>query len=364
MMVSKPAGYLPQLDALRAFAVTLVLIYHWFPQDALINKTPNGAIGVTLFFVLSGFLITQILIQNRNQMLAGQTTPSAIYRNFIVRRALRIFPVYYLFLTFVYFVLPDKSDISNSPAYYYLYAYNILLHQTDNWADLLSPFWTLSVEEQFYLVWPFVVLLTPRLQLRRVIIFTIFLGLATRIWWGLTSHSQGILTLTCLDSFGIGALWSYILVEQPEKIPTFRRQLRWATLLALVCFLFILTQPHTSSLRLFQRIILSILSLYLVAQSTIGFGGITGRVLTNPALIYMGKISYGIYVYHMIVSTYLTGLILNKLSRFSPISLHNFWIHLVSSFLLLIILASLSWFLIEKPITNLKRYFTYSKSSL
>lgn len=363
MSLSKPAGHLPQLDALRAFAVTFVVIYHWFPQDALINKTPNGAIGVTLFFVLSGFLITQILIQNRNQILAGKTTQSAVYKNFIVRRALRIFPVYYLFLTFVYFVLPEKSDISRYPAYYYLYGYNILLHQTGNWADLLSPFWTLSVEEQFYLVWPSVVLLTPRSQLRRVIIFTIFLGLATRIWWGLNGNSQGVLTLTCLDSFGIGALWSYIVVEQPEMIPAFRRQLRWATLLALACFLFILAQPHDSFFRIYQRTILSVLSLFFVVHATYGFRGLTGRVLMNPVLIYLGKISYGIYVYHMVVSSYLTGPILNKLSRFSPISLSNFWIHLASSFALLILVASLSWFLIEKPINTLKRYFTYSKST-
>lgn len=363
MSLSKPAGHLPQLDALRAFAVTFVLIFHWFPQDALINTTPNGSIGVTLFFVLSGFLITQILIQNRNQILAGKTTQSAVYKNFIIRRALRIFPVYYLFLTFVYLVLPETSDISTKPAYYYFYAYNILLHNTGNWSDLLSPFWSLSVEEQFYLVWPTVILLTPRSQLRRIIIFTIFLGLGTRIAWALNGNTEGVLTLTCLDAFGIGALWSYIVVEQPETIPVFRKQLRWATLLALACFLFLLTQPYSSFFRIYQRTILSVLSLYIVVHASFGFKGLIGRVLMNPALVYMGKISYGIYVYHMVVSSHLTGFVLNKLSRFSPISLHNPWIHLGTSFVLLMLVASLSWYLIEKPINNFKRYFTYSKSA-
>ncbi|MRS65388.1 acyltransferase family protein [Larkinella terrae] len=354
---------MPQLDALRAFAVTFVLIFHWFPQEALINKLPNGSIGVTLFFVLSGFLITQILIKNRNQILAGKNTQTAVYKNFIVRRALRIFPIYYLFLTVIYFTLPETSDISKFPLYYYLYGYNILLHQTGNWGDLLSPLWSLSVEEQFYLFWPTVILLTPRTQLRSVIIFTIILGLGTRIWWALNGNSQGVMTLTCLDSFGIGALWSYIVEEQPETIPVFRKQLLWATLLALVCFAYLITQPYTSFFRIYQRTILSVLSLYFIVHATLGFRGMAGRILTNPALIFMGKISYGIYLYHMVVSGYITGPVLNKLSRFSPISLQDPWIHRIASFILLILLSSLSWFLIEKPINQLKRYFTYSKSA-
>ncbi|MGA0558489.1 acyltransferase family protein [Larkinella sp. VNQ87] len=354
---------MPQLDALRAFAVTFVLIFHWIPQDTLINQLPNGSIGVTLFFVLSGFLITQILIQNRNQILTGRTTHSEVYKNFIIRRALRIFPIYYLFITFVYRFLPETSDISNHPAYYYLYGYNILLHQTGNWADLLSPLWSLSVEEQFYIVWPSVILLTPRAQLRIVIIFTILLGLGSRLWWAFNGNSQGVLTPTCLDAFGIGALWSYVVVEQPEQIPAFKRQVLWATLLALAGFIFILIQPGTSFFKTFQRTVLAVLSLYFVVHASLGFRGLMGRILMNPALIYMGKISYGLYLYHMIVSGHLTGTVLNKLSRFSPISLHNPWIHLVSSFVLLMIVASLSWFLIEKPINQLKRYFMYSKSA-
>ncbi|MFC5408936.1 acyltransferase family protein [Larkinella bovis] len=363
MSVSKPAGHLPQLDALRAFAVTFVLIFHWFPQDAWINFLPNGSIGVTLFFVLSGFLITRILIQNRNQILAGKTTHSAVYKNFIVRRALRIFPIYYLFITFVYFVLPHTSDIRQFPAYYYLYGYNILLHQTGNWPDLLSPLWSLSVEEQFYIVWPTVILLTPRSQLRNMILFTIIMGLASRILWALDGNREGVLTLTCLDSFGIGALWSYFVVEQPDAIPVFKKQLRWATLLALALFIFMLTQPYTSFFRIYQRTLISVLSLYVIVHASIGFRGIIGRILTHPALLYMGKISYGMYLYHMAVSGYLTGWVLTKASRFSPVSLHTPWIHFVSSFVLLMIVASLSWFFIEKPVNHLKRFFTYSKSA-
>ncbi|WP_128545363.1 acyltransferase family protein [Larkinella soli] len=354
---------MPQLDALRAFAVSFVLIFHWFPQTSLLNILPNGSIGVTLFFVLSGFLITQILIKNRNEVLLGHSSLSEVYKNFIIRRALRIFPIYYLFLLFIYFFLPQTSDLSRYPAYYFLYAYNLLLHQTGNWADMLSPFWTLSAEEQFYLVWPTVVLMTPRPMLRNVIIVTILLGVTSRVLWALNGNFHGVLTPTCLDAFGIGALWSHTVVEQPETMPLFRKRLLWATLLAFVAFLYLVSLPYTSFFKVFQRTLLSVLSLYFVVHASFGFKGPAGRFMTHPALVYMGRISYGIYVYHMVVSSHLTPPVLSFLSRFSPVSLDSPGIHRLISFVLLLLIATLSWYLIEKPFNDLKRYFSYSKSA-
>ena len=122
---------MPQLDALRTFAVGLVVVYHWFPTGTGVNWLPNGTIGVMIFFVISGFLITRILVENRNAIhqsagRAGQSTRGHTYRNFFIRRALRIFPLYYLTITFVLLVLPQVSDIDEYPLYYYAYGYNIL----------------------------------------------------------------------------------------------------------------------------------------------------------------------------------------------------------------------------------------------
>ena len=165
-MAKVPTGHMPQLDSLRTFAVLLVIIYHWFPTGEGINRLPNGTIGVMVFFVISGFLITRILIENRNRIETGQTRLVDTYRNFFIRRALRIFPLYYLAITVVLLAFPNTSDIDDHPLYYYFYGYNILLHKTGNWADILSPFWTLGVEEQLYFVWPWIVLLTPKASFR------------------------------------------------------------------------------------------------------------------------------------------------------------------------------------------------------
>jgi len=121
-MSSKPQhNYLPQLDGIRTIAIGLVLIFHWLPTNHWVNTLPNGTIGVTLFFVLSGFLITDILIKNKTESLGDAVQ---VYKNFMIRRALRIFPIYYLTLA-VGFALPKlhipfTTDLYQHPWYYIL----------------------------------------------------------------------------------------------------------------------------------------------------------------------------------------------------------------------------------------------------
>lgn len=360
----KALKYMPQLDALRTLAVMAVITHHWLPHDSWINQTPNGAIGVTLFFVLSGFLITQILLLSRWQVASGQLTNGEAWRIFLFRRTLRIFPLYFLFITLIYWLLPNESDISRKPAYYFLYAYNLLLHQTNNWADLLSPFWTLAVEEQFYLVWPWVVLFTPTERLKPVIIACIGLGVLSRVYYLSTPHIQNVLTHTCLDAFGLGALWAYLWQEEPHQLAAFRQRLNATALVALVSFIWMLWLPGDHPVRLvFQRLVLSILSLYLVAAASMGVGGTAGRLMENPVVLYLGKISYGLYVYHMVVSSHLAGYLIEQINRFYVLPPFSFGVHVAYSFALLVAIASLSWYIFEKPFNNLKRYFTYANTT-
>ena len=120
-MSSKPQhNYLPQLDGIRTIAIGLVLIFHWLPTNHWVNTLPNGTIGVTLFFVLSGFLITYLL-------LLEQEKGGIIIRKFYIRRILRIWPVYYLYLfislLFVYFIY-NQVDLY-STLFYVFFAANI-----------------------------------------------------------------------------------------------------------------------------------------------------------------------------------------------------------------------------------------------
>ncbi|WP_338875738.1 acyltransferase [Spirosoma sp. SC4-14] len=357
-----PSGHMPQLDSLRTFAVLLVILYHWFPAGEGINRLPNGTIGVMVFFVISGFLITRILLENRNRINAGQTTLGETYRNFFVRRVLRIFPLYYLAITFVWIAFPETSDIDQHPLYYYLYGYNILLNKTGNWADILSPFWTLGVEEQLYLVWPWIVLLTPKSVLKWVIAAMIASGILFRAYGYWQGNPDGVLTPASFDAFGMGALWAWTITDQSELIPTLWKRLSQVSLLALAGFFGLLTLPGDHIVVvLFQRFFISILSLFLIVRASVGIGGIAGSVLNTTGLQYIGRISYGIYVFHMMVPGFIVPFVMKVINRLGLHISLGYWSHRLVSLLLLLIVASVSWYLFEKPINELKRYFAYTK---
>ncbi|QJD81340.1 acyltransferase [Spirosoma rhododendri] len=354
---------MPQLDSLRTLAVLLVVVYHWFPTGEGINRLPNGTIGVMVFFVVSGFLITRILLGNRDRIRAGKTTLGHTYRNFFVRRVLRIFPLYYLVITFVYVFLPQASDIWAHPAYYYFYGYNILLHRTGNWADLLSPFWTLGVEEQLYLVWPWVVLLTPPRLFRAVIITMIGIGVLFRGYGYWNGDFDGVLTPASFDAFGLGALWAWITTERPDTIARFRQTLSITTIVALILLIGLLTLLPGDHLAvvLFQRLLISVIALWFVVGASLGFGGAGGLILNNSLLQYIGRISYGIYVFHMLVPGYAVPLLLRITNRLGVHLSLGFWSHRLLSLAVLLVLASVSWYLFERPINGLKRYFSYNE---
>jgi peptidoglycan/LPS O-acetylase OafA/YrhL len=351
---------MPQLDALRTFAVLLVIVYHWFPTGEGINRLPNGTIGVMIFFVLSGFLITRILLSNRNQIDAGKGSLGVTYRNFFIRRALRIFPLYYLIITAVLVLMPQASDIDDHPLYYYLYGYNILLNQTGNWADVLSPFWTLGVEEQLYLVWPWIVLLTPRAYFRWVIVAMVAVGVLFRAYGYSQGQLDGVLAPASFDAFGLGALWAYMVTERADAIPRFLTNLSVAAGLAFAGFVSLSLLPGDHLLVvLFQRLMISILSLFLVTSASMGVKGVGGKVLNNSALQYIGRISYGIYVFHMLVPGYIVPLLFRLTNRLGLSLTLGYWSHRLFSLAVLLVLASVSWYAFEKPINQLKRYFSY-----
>ncbi|QKZ15755.1 acyltransferase [Spirosoma sp. KUDC1026] len=351
---------MPQLDALRTFAVLLVIIYHWFPTGEGINRLPNGTIGVMIFFVLSGFLITRILLNNRNQINAGNGSLGITYRNFFVRRALRIFPLYYLVITAVLVLIPQASDIDDHPLYYYLYGYNILLSQTGNWSDVLSPFWTLGVEEQLYLVWPWIVLLTPRAYFRWVLVAMVAVGVLFRGYGYSQGQLDGVLAPASFDAFGLGALWAYMVTEQTDALPRFLQRLSVSSVLAFVGFVSLSLLPGDHILVvLFQRLMISVLSLFLVARASVGVQGLGGKILNNSGLQYIGRISYGIYVFHMLVPGYIVPLLFRLTNRLGVSITLDYWSHRLFSLVVLLALASVSWYAFEKPINQLKRYFSY-----
>lgn len=366
----KPETYNPQLDGIRFIAIVLVLIYHWFPLESSLNILENGPLGVTIFFVLSGFLITRILLKSRTLLSAHGFL--SVYRNFMIRRILRIFPLYYAVLLFVWFarnvdILPKiQTDLYENPLYYLLYLSNFLIASTDNWRDPLSIYWTLAVEEQFYIAWPVLMLLTPFKNLKMLIKATVFAGIIARGIFFYIGDNSGVLTPTCLDSFGLGAFWAYVLCYEEEPQP-FSRAVSIATPICVILFAyFSYFDSNMLARALLFRFSMSIIGVFFVVKATYGegFKSVFGKFLSNSLVRYMGMISYGLYVCHMIVPALIMPAIIKLLQMKFGISLvfsQNEYVF--ASAVLLILTSVLSHTYFERYFMNLKSLFSLSLSS-
>jgi peptidoglycan/LPS O-acetylase OafA/YrhL len=162
-MPNDSAGYMPQLDGLRAIAVIAVLLHHFIDTEYLplfLSQIPFGYLGVRLFFVLSGFLITGILLRERLAIESGHVTISIAFRQFYIRRFLRIFPLYYLVIAITLaFGLEEATEYWLSLS---TYTFNIEISLQGWYPSYFAHFWSLSVEEQYYVFWPWLILVVRR----------------------------------------------------------------------------------------------------------------------------------------------------------------------------------------------------------
>ena len=341
--------YIPALDGIRALAILLVLLFHWFPVDHWVNVLPNGPIGVTLFFVLSGYLISNILM---GQQAAGTFLHS--FKNFVIRRALRIFPIYFLVLLGL--LVGKKIGIQvvtnfyEHPVYYWTYFYNHWLEQTQNWSDMLSPYWSLSVEEQFYIVWPFFMLLIP--SGKRLLGFlwsVVVLGIIARYILVYKLDGIGVYMITCVDTFAWGALLAYYLRNgRSAELGIWIGRL-WIPVLILWIILCVMHTDADLVKQLFFRSLTSMVSVALLFQAM--QEGILARIFSWTPLRKLGQMSYGVYLYHMLVP----DLVYQLASRLH-IPLPEDPYHVIG-ILGLFLIAAISYRWIEKPIQELKRFF-------
>jgi len=367
--LSKSQAYMPQLDALRFFAVLGVMVHHnWNPKYLpwLLGDLSFGALGVRLFFVLSGFLITGILLDCRNTAEKEGLPLMFFIKQFYARRFLRIFPIYYL--TVIVALLADIPDARQIWVWLITYSTNIYITITNEWVGRVGHFWTLAVEEQFYLFWPWIILFVPRKRLLPILLFFISLGPIYRafaykmypfnIWEA--DFKAATFTLGSLDSLVIGALLALLWSSGIPKLTLERYMTRLVLPIGLIVFTGCLLLYHynikPSLIFIVGDFATALIFAWLVGAAGMGFKGMVGRILEFPVLIYLGRITYGIYVYHN-----LTPLILVPVFESIGISLQvpsqfNF----VVSSLLTILIAIPSWHFIELPINNLKRHFEYA----
>ncbi len=354
--------YIKQLDSLRAIAVIFVIISHWVPPTNFINRIPNGAIGVDIFFVLSGFLITRILFVHKIHSLENGTSIYTLVKNFYVRRTLRIFPVYYLtiFATLA-FSGTIGIDLSSSFVYYATYTSNFYFFFSKTWGGMFSHLWSLAVEEQFYLIWPWIILFVNKKYYLKIISCFILIGIVSQ--YLLSKNSMGhLLTFTCFDAFGLGALLSWQLTFAPEKIKKFYIVFSVLAFIAFV-FFFIGALQHRWDIIPIRTLValmtVWIITLIVIKQESKNF--YFKFIFNNRVLIFLGKISYGIYLFHNIIPSTLNSKIINKyINPLLPDILYKkHWgqLYLMENLILLILISWLSFVLFEKRFLALKKYF-------
>lgn len=348
--------FFPHLDTLRALAVSLVILNHWwhFPDV-------YGMSGVALFFVLSGFLISAGLMDAKERIAAGTETISKAVGKFYARRFLRIFPLYYFYL-FIIWMLPFDF-VHEGLWWFFAYLGNHYQYNIQNYIILRGHLWSLSVEEQFYLIWPFLMLLIPFRHLKWGMGAFLLIGIGSRLLFqsnilAPAIHANGteMFAPTCFDSFAIGAFfaWQYRYGILSEKF--FRKWLNYATLFSFVGMTILLWGYFPFGTAVWSRLLVSIIGVWMIQVSIDGYKGWAKALLANPAVLYLGKISYGIYIYHLIIPyVYYLFTQMEFLRGKMPLE-DSLAAHYIKA-LMLVVVSAISWQVLEKPINNLKKYF-------
>ncbi len=371
MIRNKPI-YFEQLNGIRFIAVFLVLIDHW-----LIPLNPFsflGHLGVVIFFVLSGFLITRILFENADSCRSNRSSPFVKMIRFIYRRSLRIFPIYFLLLLIgSLFALSNFKDVS---VWLISYTPNFYIITHNKWLGVWDHLWSLAVEEQYYLLFPYFVFFVSVARYPRLLGWMLLLGIGSRLgFYFMASHETKeiywmisyVNPLAAIDSFGLGGILAYLFHYNNvmfEKLVSMTYLLP-ISLIVFIAVLILSTQAiylHDNIWEIvFERLFAGGFAFFLIAQSLGNASWVIGRFLTLKWVSYLGQISYGIYLYHNVVYNYYHvdgNTIIGYLAKFLPnlsSEMPNFiYLKFGISLCIVISLASLSWFFIEKPINRFK----------
>jgi len=349
--------YYKNLDGVRAIAALMVMFFHFFqgiePNTKIISLLAKvsvfGQTGVTLFFVLSGFLITRILINTKNT--------EGFFKNFYLRRTLRIFPLYYMFLFLSYYILPilfgTNAPSFNQQIYYFTYLQNFA--NTFNW-NAIGPghFWSLAVEEHFYLFWPLVVFLFSNKNLTKIIVGIIIGAMILRVIMLNAGYEIFYFTFTRFDSLAIGALLA--IIEQRGGLKNGNSK-KFGVLLAslfvptIVMWTYF-TGEGNNYIQVFKFLFLSSIYFSIIGLLLcINEDHIANKILKTKYFSYTGKISYGLYVYHP-----LAYLICGRYFH-----IENTVINFVVRIIMTYVLASISFHLFESAFLRFKKYFDYNK---
>lgn len=349
-------AYYRGLDGVRGVAILIVFFEHWWTWKRVLPF--GGAVGVNIFFVLSGFLITEILLRHRHKPLGRAL------KSFYWRRFLRIFPVYYVYLlALVAFHVPRAIELLPWAASYSLNIYTALTG--DIGPRVFSHLWSLCIEEQFYIIWPLVILASPNRWLARVmgalcvgaIAFRIAaLGTAT---WG---TEIAIRTMpSALDALCLGGLLAFLKVFRPGLWQRIVRPGRRSTLAVGASAGLAIFLAH-SGLRIYptiERTSSAILGAMLIVAAFAYERTALVAILESRLLVFIGKISYGLYVYHLLVEYLLAPplgrwLVEHDYFGFTVLQYNLYVVTMPVYVAAALSVATLSYYVMERPLLRLK----------
>jgi peptidoglycan/LPS O-acetylase OafA/YrhL len=375
-----PGGFahIPALDGIRGFAILLVLFDHLFWANSntgsrLFNFIDmvrgSSFVGVNLFFALSGFLITGILIDTLQ-------VPH-FFKTFYARRVLRIFPLYYGVLFLLLLFTKPLHLLWNGWQYFFLtYTSNLVLWSRPPFVlphFNINHFWSLQVEEQFYLIWPFVVYRVRNFKtLIRIIVITCIVVLLIRV--GLVAarpYFDNIYlpyspTFSCVDNllFGCG-LCVLLRTSVRNQVLKLAPWIFAGCALVLFCAAIVnggLNWEISFFIPTLGFSLIGIASASLIAMTLRG-GSYTQHLFRNKVLRFFGKYSYGLYVYHYSIDASLTI----PIRIFMDSHFHNKALGVFTGAMVVLILsivvALLSYHLFEARFLKLKKYFSYNKGA-
>jgi peptidoglycan/LPS O-acetylase OafA/YrhL len=373
-------------------AILLVMLLHFggSETDPTLGSTPlpllgklylrvadAGGHGVDLFFVLSGFLITGILYDAKGK--------PHYFRTFFMRRVLRIFPLYYgvLFAVFVPLHVINLLGLAPWPRSteqewgLWLYCTNVVMALRDTpvydsaWLPL-SHFWSLAVEEHFYLIWPAVIFAFGRRVSISICLACVASAIGFRAWLlshGGSAFAAAILTPCRMDALALGALLA-LLVRGPGGQGAARRW-GWAFLAAGAASLVALRLAENVSAEVAgfaTPVRMSMIALFFAGVVALAVGphriGLSGLLGGNVPLKILGKYSYGLYVFHYALRPVCRWLFpASHLSAWTGTRLGGLLLHATLAIALSLALAWLSWHLCEKHFLKLKRFFPTSSGA-
>lgn len=367
--------YLENLDGLRFLCFLSVFFFHsahteydYIKADSVytfIKKglLANGNLGVNFFFVLSGFLITYLLILEKNE------TGFIHIRNFWLRRILRIWPLFYLCVLFGFYAFPAlKSAFGQQPnetasiEYYLTFTNNFdFIYNGLPDSSVLSVLWSVAIEEQFYLVWPIILSVVPIRKYWVVFVSVMFVSLVFRAFnRDMASHEHH--TLSCIGDMAVGALAAWLILTNSSFKMMIEHLPKIAILLVYLCFglLYLfrdeLLSQNLPLINIIERMGIAVFIALIILEQCFSEKSFF-KMSSFPILTKLGRISYGLYCLHSI-GLLITATMLNKLNLNTTL-----WQVLLLdtsiSLLITILISALSYRFYEKPFLKIKEQFAY-----